>query len=142
MVWNYELFFTKYTLYSSFDTLFRFRIQIYQWSFIPFSKYFVMIVIIWLLFEILEKEMFFSAKNMALLSCKSNIVFPRNSSRSWIQNNFTFSPILLSWLHLKVIRVNIAAWLRATCALLFWPTWLAAADRTLLLDERSFKLDS
>ena len=33
----------------------------------------------------------------------------------------------------------MASTLRATWALLFWPTWPAAVDRTLLLDERSFK---
>ena len=30
----------------------------------------------------------------------------------------------------------MAAKLRATWALLFWPTWLAAVDRALLLDEQ------
>ena len=44
----------------------------------------------------------------------------------------------ISWLHLKLISVHIAARLRATCALLFWPTWLSEADCTLLLDERSY----
>ena len=31
----------------------------------------------------------------------------------------------------------MAAALRATWVLLFWPTWPAAVDRALLLDERS-----
>ena len=39
-----------------------------------------------------------------------------------------------SWLHLKLISVHIAARLRTTWALLFWPTWPAAADLTLLID--------
>ena len=34
--------------------------------------------------------------------------------------------------------VCIAATLLATWTLLFWPTWAAAVDQTLLLDERSF----
>ena len=35
----------------------------------------------------------------------------------------------------------MAAKLRATWALLFWPTCSAAVDRALLLDERSLKQD-
>ena len=45
----------------------------------------------------------------------------------------------LSWLHLKKISGQIAAALRATCALQFWPTWPAAFDWPLLLDERSLR---
>ena len=44
-----------------------------------------------------------------------------------------------SWLHLKRSSCHIAAKLCAKWALLFWPTWPAAANWTLLLDERSFK---
>ena len=43
--------------------------------------------------------------------------------------------IILSWLHLKRSSVQIAETLRITWALLFWPTWSAAVDRTLLLDQ-------
>ena len=46
----------------------------------------------------------------------------------------------LSRFHLKRSSVQIASTLRATWALLFWPTWLTAIDWTLLLDERSFRL--
>ena len=35
----------------------------------------------------------------------------------------------------------MAAKLRATWALLFLPTWPAAVDQALLLDERSFRLN-
>ena len=48
-----------------------------------------------------------------------------------------FIPREQSWFHLKTICGQIAAMLRATWALLFWPTWTAAVDWTLLLDERS-----
>ena len=46
----------------------------------------------------------------------------------------------VSWLHLKLISVHIAVRLRTTCALLFWRMWPAAADWTLLIDERSFSV--
>ena len=46
---------------------------------------------------------------------------------------------VLSWLHLKRISGQIAATLRATWELLFWPTWPPAVDWPLLLDERSLK---
>ena len=49
-----------------------------------------------------------------------------------------FSIIVLSWLHLKLVSVHIAARLRTTRALLFWRMRPAAADWTLLIDERSF----
>ena len=44
--------------------------------------------------------------------------------------------------HLKGTSVHIAATLRATWTLLFWPTGPEAVDRTLLLDERSFNHDT
>ena len=46
---------------------------------------------------------------------------------------------LKSWLHLKRINVQIVAMLQSRWALLFLPTFPAAVDRTLLLDERRFK---
>ena len=53
-----------------------------------------------------------------------------------LYNNFR----IYIWLHVKGISVHMAATLRATWALLFLPTWPAAVDRTLLLDERSLFL--
>ena len=51
--------------------------------------------------------------------------------------NWVMSDIIISWLHLRRIGGQIAATLQATRALLFWPTWPAAVDWPLLLDERS-----
>ena len=48
-----------------------------------------------------------------------------------------YLPSEISWLHLKSNSLHIAATLRATWALLFWPRWPAAVDWTLLIDERS-----
>ena len=44
----------------------------------------------------------------------------------------------ISRLHLKRSSVQMQATLRAQWALLFWPTWPAAVDRTLFLDERMY----
>ena len=62
-----------------------------------------------------------------------NIFFTQAFDLCW----GNLSSFYLSCLHLKLISVHIAARLRTTWALLFWCTWPAAADWTLLIDERS-----
>ena len=97
-----------------------------------------------------QSLMYFSKVNLGRWRsgtiCTGSMVFQRYWRSSVVQPSgrekntvFHTAEHIISWLHLKRISGQIAATLRATWALLFGPTWSAAVDWTLLLDERSHR---
>ena len=87
-------------------------------------------------------QMYYARSNgsNAHLAKSKSVSLKHHSSRLLCSFCCCSSTLHSSWLHLKGISVHIAATLRASWALLFWPTWPAAVNWTLLLDERSFSL--